>query len=118
MYIPLIAIGVVVLCLVIWIKRTKDKREMERHSITAEALHTLLASGQEVLLVDVRQPLDFLADPEIIPAATRIPPKEILQNPSLIPKDRDTVVYCTCPGEETSRRILHLALGMHFLRIK
>jgi rhodanese-related sulfurtransferase len=66
------------------------------HSITAEALHTLLTSDQEVLLLDIRQPLDLLADSEIIPGATRIPPKELLQNPSLIPKDKDSVVYCTC----------------------
>ena len=90
---------------------------MELHSITPEALRTLLASTQ-VLLLDVRQPLDLLADSEIIPGATRIPPKEVLQNPSLIPRDKDVVVYCTCPGDETSRRILHQVLALHFLRIK
>jgi hypothetical protein len=33
---------------------------MEQHSITPEALHVMLASNQEVLLFDVRQPLDLL----------------------------------------------------------
>jgi rhodanese-related sulfurtransferase len=91
---------------------------MELHSITAEALHTLLASNREALLYDVRQPLDLLADSEIIPGATRIPPKELLQNPQLIPKDRDLVVYCTCPGDKTSRRVLRMAEAMHFFRVK
>jgi rhodanese-related sulfurtransferase len=120
MYLTLVAICVVVPCLlfVFWIKRTRDKHEMERHSITPEDLRTLLASNQEVLLLDVRQPLDLLAASEIIPGAQRIPPKEVLQNPSLIPKDKDAVVYCTCPGDETSRRILHLALAMQFSRVK
>ena len=120
MSLTLIAICVVVPCLliVIWIKRTRDKHEMELHSITPEILRTLLASNQEVLLLDVRQPLDLLADSEIIPGATRIPPKEVLQNPSLIPKDKDAIVYCTCPSDETSRRILHRALAMHFSRVK
>ncbi len=88
--------------------------ETELHS----ALHTLLASSQEILLFGVRQPLDLLADSEIIVGATRIPPREPLENPLLIPKDRDSVVYCTCPSDETSRRVLHRALAMHFLRIK
>ena len=115
----LIAISVVAASLltVIWIKRKRGKQQMELHSITPEALRTLLASTQ-VLLLDVRQPLDLLADSEIIPGATRIPPKEVLQNPSLIPRDKDVVVYCTCPGDETSRRILHQVLALHFLRIK
>ena len=91
---------------------------MELHSITAEALHSLLDSNRGVLLYDVRLPLDLLADSEIIPGATRISPKELLQNPLLIPKDKDVVVYCTCPGDKTSRRILHVAEAMHFLRIK
>jgi rhodanese-related sulfurtransferase len=111
-------IAVLSLLIVIWIKRTRDSHEIEVHGITPEALHTLLASHQEVLLFDVRQPLDLLADSEIILGATRIPPKELLQNPSLIPKDKDAVVYCTCPDDKTSRVILHRAQAMHFLRVK
>jgi|SRR5579859_2288497 len=116
----LAAICVVVLCLliVIWTKRTRDRREMELHSITPEALHTLLASNQQVLLFDVRLPLDLLADSEIIPGATRIAPQELLENPLLIPKEKDSVVYCTCPSDKTSRVILRRAQAMHFLRIK
>jgi len=91
---------------------------MEQHSITPEALHTLLASNQEALLFDVRQPLDLLANTEIILGAKRIPPKEVLENPSLIPKEKDSVVYCTCPGDKTSRAVSHRARAMHFLRIK
>jgi rhodanese-related sulfurtransferase len=104
--------------IVIRIKRRTDRREMEQHSITPEALHTLLAADKDVLVFDVRQPLDLLANSEIIPGATRIPPKEVLENPSLIPKEKEAIVYCTCPGDKTSREVLHRALGLHFLRIK
>lgn len=73
----LTAICIVGLCLLIamWIKRASDQNEMEQHSITPETLHTLLASNQEVMVFDVRQPLDLLADPEIIVGAKRITPK-------------------------------------------
>ena len=120
MFLTLSAICVVALCLsiVIWIKRTRDRHEMELHSITPEALHTLLAANQEVLLFDVRQPLDLLASSEIIPGAKRIPPREVLENPSLIPKEKDSIVYCTCPSDKTSRAILHRVLAMRFFRIK
>ena len=122
MLLTVIAICVVVLCLLIfaWIKRRRRDRniELEQHSLTAEELHSLLASQPELLVFDVRQPLDLLAYPEVIPGAQRIPPKEVLEKPSLIPKEKDAVIYCTCPGEKTSREILDQALALHFSRIK
>ena len=108
----------VLLVAALLVKRKRERHEMEQHSITPEALYTLLAADKEVLVFDVRQPLDLLANSEIIPGAKRIPPKEVLANPSLIPKEKDSIVYCTCPSDKTSREIVHRALGLHFLRIK
>ena len=102
----------------VWIKRGRSHGDIEPYSITPEGLHELMASGQEVLVFDVRQPLDLLANAEIIPGATRIPPKELLEKPSLIPREKDSVVYCTCPGDKTSREVLDRAHGLHFSRIK
>jgi len=113
-----ICASLICLSIAIWIKRKTDRTEMEEHSITPEALQTLLVANQGVLLFDVRQPLDLLASSEIIPGAKRIPPKEVLENPSLIPREKDSIVYCTCPSDKTSRAILHRALAMHFFRIK
>jgi rhodanese-related sulfurtransferase len=102
-----------------WFKRNKSDRQLSEHSISAEELHRLLASDRSVLLYDVRQPLDLLADSEIIPGARRVPPKEILENPSLLPpKDRSFVVYCTCPGDKTSRAILARALSLGFRNVR
>jgi rhodanese-related sulfurtransferase len=78
----------------------------------------VLASNQEILLFDVRQPLDLLVDSEIIPGATRVPPGEVLENTSLILKDKDSVAYCTCPGDKTSRAITRRARAMHLYRVK
>ena len=70
----LLTLGVVAFAvsLVVRVKRRRDQREMDQHSISAEELHALLSSDQEVLLFDVRQPLDLLAYPEMIPKAQRI----------------------------------------------
>jgi rhodanese-related sulfurtransferase len=103
---------------VVLVRRMRDRREMARYSITAEALHALLASNQEVLVIDVRQPLDLLGDSVIIPGAQWLAPEEVRANPSLLPKERDLIVYCTCPSDKTSRIILHRALAEGFLRIK
>jgi rhodanese-related sulfurtransferase len=99
-------------------KRLRGRREMERHSITPEALQVLLASNQDVLVIDVRQPLDLLADSVIIPGAQWLAPEEVRANPSMLPRERDLIVYCTCPSDKTSSVILHRALAKGFLRIK
>jgi rhodanese-related sulfurtransferase len=112
--------GVATLCLLVsvWVTRVRAQREIERHSISPEDLHSLQSSGQEVLLFDVRQPLDLLAYPEIIPGARRIPPNEVIEKPSLIPSEKDAVVYCTCPSDKTSRLVLRRALALNIRRIK
>ncbi len=121
MSLALIAIVVaLLLCLsiVIWIRRVRDQRLLDQHSITPEALHTLLASNHEVFLLDVRQPLDLLADSEIIPGAERISPKEIIADPTRIPREKDAVAYCTCPGDKTARSVISKALALHIDRVK
>jgi rhodanese-related sulfurtransferase len=115
----LTGICVIVLFAVFWIKRARERRELEEHSITPEELHTLLeAPNHDVQVFDVRQPLDLLANSEIIPGAKRLAPKDVIENPSLIPKEKMSVVYCTCPSDKTSRAILHRALSINFLRVK
>ena len=112
-----VAIAVLIFA-VVRLRRSKKKHDMERYFIEPEVLHALLSSNQNVLVVDVRQPLDLLAYSEIIPGAKRIPPKDVISNPSLIPKEVDTVVYCTCNSEETSRDILQRVLALNYSRIK
>jgi rhodanese-related sulfurtransferase len=118
MFLAIITTFAVALLTVLLAKRRRGRREMERYSITPEALHALMASKQEVLIVDVRQPLDLLGDSVIIPGAQWLAPEEVRANPSLLPKESDLVVYCTCPSDKTSRIILRRALAMGFLRIK
>jgi rhodanese-related sulfurtransferase len=118
MIVTFIAIVAVLLAIAYWIKRVIDRRELEEHSITPEALRALLAADREVLVFDVRLPLDLLADSDIIPGARRLAPKDVEANPSLIPKEKDTIVYCTCPSDKTSRTILRKALALEFSRIK
>lgn len=108
----------VALLTAILIKRNRDRDELEQHSITPEDLHTLLASNRNVALFDVRLPLDLLGNSLLIPGAKWLAPEDVIANPSLIPKDQNSVVYCTCPSEETSRAVLHRALDMGFERIK
>jgi rhodanese-related sulfurtransferase len=114
----ILAIPALSIVVFVVMRRNRDRSDLEQHSLTAEALHALLAAKQELLIFDVRQPLDLLAYPEMIPSAQRIPPDDVLATPSLIPKDKDSVVYCTCPSDKTSREVLRRALALRSFRVK
>ena len=117
----MIAIYVVGLCVVIFglimMRRVLAKREVVAHSIEPEALYELL-NAKAVLLYDVRQPLDFLAHPEIIPGATRIAPKDIAEQTASFSRDQNSVIYCTGGDEETSEMVLGKARALHFTRVQ
>jgi membrane protein DedA with SNARE-associated domain/rhodanese-related sulfurtransferase len=65
-------------------------------------------------IVDLRHPLDYLPDPRVLPGAVRIGPAELAARAEHIPRDRDVILYCTCPSEETSAKV---ALQLHRLGI-
>ncbi len=69
-------------------------------------------------IVDLRHPLDYLPDPRVLPGALRIGPAELAAQSDMIPRDRDVILYCTCPSEETSARVAKqlLRLGIHRVR--
>ena len=56
-----------------------------------------------------------MTDPLVLPGALRIGPDELKQRSEIIPTDRDIILYCTCPSEETSAKV---ALELHRLGIK
>jgi len=70
--------------------------------------------AEQPFIVDLRHPLDYLPDPRVLPGAVRIGPNEIARCAAIIPRDRDIILYCTCPSEETSAKV---ALQLHRLGI-
>lgn len=101
-----------------WRRKEQARRLLEAHTIMADELYMLLQSETRPGLYDIRQPLDLLVHSEIIPGAKRITPKEILADPSLISKEVDAIVYCTCPGDKTAIDIVKRALSLDFVRIR
>jgi rhodanese-related sulfurtransferase len=118
--VEMVAIGAAVVCTLVigWIVRqVLAKREIEAKSIEPEELYALLDANQ-VLLYDVRQPLDFLAHAEIIPGATRIAPKEIAEQTASFSRDQSSVIYCTGGDNQTCLMVLGKARALNFTQVK
>ena len=114
----LATICILVLLAAMLVKRVRDQREFEQHTITPEALYALLASNRNVAIFDVRQPLDLLGDSVIIPGAKWFAPQAVLDDPSLISENKDLIVYCTCPSDKTSLVVVRRALAMGLSQIR
>jgi rhodanese-related sulfurtransferase len=99
--------------------RSRHRRqEATDHSTTPEALYQLLKEDKNLLLFDVRVPLDLLAHSEIITGAIRLPPKEVSDRANSIPKDVDIVIYGTCLDNNTLHLVLQLTQKLQFCRLK
>jgi len=61
--------------------------------IAPEELKRKMDAGEEIAIIDVRHPLEFQADPFMIPGAIYIPLEKIKQF-SAVPMDREMVTYC------------------------
>ena len=98
-------------------------KSLRESRIGAEELHTMLQNEGGLyehppFIVDLRHPLDYLPDPRVLPGAVRISPAELETHNEVLPRDRDAVLYCTCPSEETSASLAKRLqkLGVHRVR--
>lgn len=82
---------------VLWkfIQRRRFLRRLRIARITPKELMDKLTAGETISIVDLRQPLDIEAFPQMIPGALRIALEEIEERHGEIPRDRDIVLYCS-----------------------
>ncbi len=113
-----IAVVAIVVAAVVLFRRSQARRELAAHSVDADGLYALLNPVRQVLVFDIRQPLDLLAHSETIPGAIRVTPKDALENPWQFPREKDAVIYCTCPGDKTSLSVLKRVLALQFTKVK
>ncbi len=98
--------------------RQKFLRHLRMAKISVEELKRRLDDGDAISVVDVRHPLALELDPETIPGAINFTMEEIEHRHHEIPRDRDIVLYCTCPNEVSSARTAFLLKkkGIHRVR--
>lgn len=86
-----------------WYGRRRRLRRLIRSSgISPQELYILIRRGSDPLIVDLRHPLDAFTDPVMIPGAIRLLPDKLRVRESDLPRDRDIILYCTCPDEDSS----------------
>jgi len=98
--------------------RQKFLRDLRMAKITVDELKQRMDAGDLITVVDVRHPLALELDPETIPGALNFLMEEIEHRHQEIPRDRDIILYCSCPNEVSSARTAFLLKkkGVHRVR--
>jgi membrane protein DedA with SNARE-associated domain/rhodanese-related sulfurtransferase len=98
--------------------RQKFLRNLRMAKISVDELKQRMDAGDLITVVDVRHPISLELDPEMIPGAFNLLLEEIDHRHHEIPRDREIVLYCTCPNEVSSARtaLLLKKKGIHRVR--
>jgi membrane protein DedA with SNARE-associated domain len=78
--------------------------------ITVDELHQKQEAGEKPMILDLRSQIELEQDPSLIRGALHMTMDEVHLRHQEIPRDRDIILYCSCPNEVTSARV---ALQLH-----
>ncbi len=97
------------------IRRRMVIKKLVQARLEPEELKRQLDAGEPVYIVDLRHPLELIPDPFTLPGALLFSPDMLAERHHEIPRDRDIVLFCTCPSEATAAKT---AMKLHKLGIE
>jgi membrane protein DedA with SNARE-associated domain/rhodanese-related sulfurtransferase len=100
-------LAVALIANVVWkyVQRQRFIRSLRVSRMTVDELKAAIDRGEHPFVVDLRHRLEFLVNPRTVSTAVRISPDELPLRHAEIPRDREVVLYCTCPSEATSAKV-------------
>lgn len=103
----LVLLVVALVANVIWkyVQRQRFIRSLRVSRMTVDELKAAIDRGERPFVVDLRHKLEFVVNPRTVSTAVRISPDELSLRHAEIPRDREVVLYCTCPSEATSAKV-------------
>jgi membrane protein DedA with SNARE-associated domain/rhodanese-related sulfurtransferase len=90
-------------------------RMLVKARLEPDELKRQLDAGEPVYIVDLRHPLELVPDPFTLPGAVHVSPEALAARVQEIPRDREVVLYCTCPSEATAAKT---AMTLHKLGVE
>jgi membrane protein DedA with SNARE-associated domain/rhodanese-related sulfurtransferase len=98
--------------------RRRAARKLNAPRVAVEELKTLIDRGEAPLVVDVRGPTARRVDPRRIPTAIAVELAAIKEGRIDLPRDREIVLYCACPGEAGAAHAARWLLARGYERVR
>ena len=99
-------------------KRQRLLRELRTARITVDELHRKLEAGENPLILDLRASDELDQDPSVIRGALHISASDLEECDQDIPRDREIILYCSCPNEAGSAKIALLLQRKGITRVR
>ena len=101
-----------------WWERRRFYTMLRMARISVAELNQLIENGSQPLIIDVRSPSARVLEPHWIPGALHISLPDVARHVKDLPKDRDIILYCTCPSEASAARVAKILMNHGFKRVR
>jgi membrane protein DedA with SNARE-associated domain/rhodanese-related sulfurtransferase len=98
-----------------YFQRRRFFKKLEMARIPVTELQRMLDAGEDVVVIDVRG-MQSADGP--VPGALRIPLSELAARHNEVPRDRDVVLFCSCPNEASAARAALLLKKYGITRVR
>jgi membrane protein DedA with SNARE-associated domain/rhodanese-related sulfurtransferase len=112
-------LGLLVLYIAVkWWQRHRLLTSLRMARITVDELNHAIADGQNPVVVDVRSEAARLLDGRVIPGALLADLESVHRALADVPRDRELVIYCTCPNEVSAAKAARLLMSLGYRRVR
>jgi membrane protein DedA with SNARE-associated domain/rhodanese-related sulfurtransferase len=101
-----------------YFNRRRFLRNLRIARITPDELHQRMDGGENVVVVDLRHSMEFESEPETIPGAVHMNAADLEEAIDVIPRDREIVLFCSCPNEATAAQMAMRLRNLGITRIR
>jgi membrane protein DedA with SNARE-associated domain/rhodanese-related sulfurtransferase len=101
-----------------WWERTRFYKMLRMARISVAELYDLIESGASPIIIDVRSASARALEPHWIPGALHISLPDVGVHMKDLPRDRDIILYCTCPSEASAARVAKTLMNHGFKRVR
>jgi membrane protein DedA with SNARE-associated domain/rhodanese-related sulfurtransferase len=101
-----------------WWERRRFYKMLRMARISVGELYDLIQKGAQPLIIDVRSATARELEPHWIPGAVAISIDQVDAHLKGLPRDRDIILYCTCPSEASAARVAKMLMNRGFKRVR
>lgn len=101
-----------------WWERRRFYAALNMARISVEELRQQMEEGGAPVIVDVRSTTAQTLELRRIPGALHVPVQDAARHLSELPRDREIILYCTCPNEASAAKVARLLMNHGFQRVR
>lgn len=101
-----------------WWERRRFLAALDMARISVEELRRQMDGEPAPVIVDVRSTTARSLEQRRIPGALHVPVQDAAQHLRELPRDREIILYCTCPNEASAAKVARLLMNNGFKRVR